>query len=47
MKNKELKFGLEAKEAIKVGIDTLGNAVKATLGHVEIVHQLLRFLHKK
>ena len=32
MKNKELKFGLAAKEAIKVGIDTLGNAVKATLG---------------
>lgn len=32
MKHKELKFGLEAKEAIKVGIDILGNAVKATLG---------------
>ena len=32
MKNKELKFGLAAKEAIKVGIDTLGDAVKATLG---------------
>ena len=32
MKNKELKFDLEAKEAIKKGIDILGNAVKATLG---------------
>ena len=32
MNNKELKFNLEAKEAIKKGIDILGNAVKATLG---------------
>ena len=32
MNNKELKFNLEAKEAIKKGIDILANAVKSTLG---------------
>lgn len=30
--NNELKFGLEAKRAIKKGIDELANAVKSTLG---------------
>ena len=32
MNNKELKFNLEAKTAIKKGIDILANAVKCTLG---------------
>ena len=29
---RELKFGNEARESIKKGIDTLANAVKVTLG---------------
>lgn len=32
MKNKELKFGLEARKSIKKGIDILGDAVGSTLG---------------
>lgn len=29
---KEIKFNIEAREALKVGVDTLANAVKVTLG---------------
>ena len=32
MLSKELKYGNEAREAMKAGVDKLANAVKVTLG---------------